>query len=194
MTSEVMAGAGDLAGEASSVYAPRRLMNLLIVRHAIAVPRESAAMPDDERPLTPRGKRRFRRAAAGLARLLDPPDALLTSPLLRAVETARIAAKAWGGIEPIEEPALAGSDVDAMLAAALVRVRESGDDDATLALIGHEPSVSALLARLIGGGRADRLEFRKGGAALVEVPGSAADGARLIWYLPPRVLRTLGDN
>jgi len=169
-------------------------MNLLIVRHAIAVPRDSADMPDEERPLTPRGKRRFRRVAAGLAQLLDPPDALLTSPLRRAVQTARIAAKAWGGIEPIEEPALAGSDVEAMLAAALVRVRESGNDDATVVVIGHEPSVSALLARLIGSGRAERLGFRKGGAALVEVPGSAAEGGRLVWYLPPRVLRTLGDG
>jgi phosphohistidine phosphatase len=171
-------------------------MKLLIIRHAIAVERDAAAVPDDERPLTPRGKRRFERAAEGLARIVDRPAVLLTSPLRRAVETAQIAAKAWGRIEPMQEPALAGSDVDAMLAAAVVRARESsdGEENATVAVIGHEPSTSTLLARLIGGGRPERLEFRKGGAALVELPAAPAEGTRLIWYLPPRLLRTLGDD
>ena len=76
-------------------------MKLLIIRHAIAVSRNSADLPDDERPLTGRGRRRFRKAADGLARIVDRPDVLLTSPLRRAVQTAEIAAKAWGRIEPV---------------------------------------------------------------------------------------------
>jgi phosphohistidine phosphatase len=170
-------------------------MKLLIIRHAIATSRSAADLSDDERPLTRRGRRRFRKAADGLARIVGRPDALLTSPLRRAVETAEIAANAWGRIEPVEEPALAGSELDAMLSAVTARARESGDaEDATVVVIGHEPSVSALVARLIGGTRAERLEFRKGGAALVELPGDPAEGGRLIWYLSPRVLRTLGGG
>jgi phosphohistidine phosphatase len=170
-------------------------MKLLIIRHAIAVSRNSPDLPDDERPLTGRGRRRFRKAADGLARIVDRPDVLLTSPLRRAVQTAEIAAKAWGRIEPVEEPALAGSDLDAMLGAAMARAQGGGDaEDATVALIGHEPSVSELVARLIGGARAEGLEFRKGGAALVELRGALPEGSRLIWYLPPRVLRTLGEG
>lgn len=169
-------------------------MRLLMLRHAIAVPQESAGVPDDERPLTRRGKRRFQRAARGLARIQGPPDVLLTSPLLRAVHTARIAAKAWGGIEPIEERALAGQDLDAILAAVAAHAESTGEDeDATVALVGHEPSVSGLMARLIGAARAERLAFRKGGAALVELAGAPAEGKRLLWYLPPRILRALGD-
>ena len=93
------------------------------------------------------------------------------------------------------EPALAGGDLDAMLEAAMARAQDAGEgEDATVVLIGHEPSVSELFARLTGGSRAQSLEFRKGGAALVELRGAPAEGGRLIWYLSPRVLRTLGEG
>ena len=164
-------------------------MQLLIIRHAIAVPSGTPDIPDEERPLTPRGKARFRSAARGLARICKRPDALLTSPLLRAAQTAAIAAKAWGKIAPEECPALASGSFDE-LAAAL-----AGYPDSTLiALVGHEPHVSELLARLLGSSRTDRLTFRKGAAALVELPGPLAEGGALAFYLPPRVLRRLGGG
>jgi len=61
-------------------------------------------------------------------------------------------------------------------------------------VVGHEPQVSALLARLVGSDNAERLTFRKGGAALVEVEGSLAEGGTLLWYLTPRLLRELGGE
>jgi phosphohistidine phosphatase len=64
--------------------------------------------------------------------------------------------------------------------------------DATIAVVGHEPDLSALLAHLLGGAKCERLTFRKGGAALLELPGTPGQGGRLVWYLRPRVLRTLG--
>ena len=67
-----------------------------IVRHAIAVPHGTPEVPEDERPLTPRGEKRFRVAAKGLARICRRPDVLLSSPLVRARQTADIAAEAWG--------------------------------------------------------------------------------------------------
>ena len=67
-------------------------MQLLIIRHAIAVPRGTPGIPDEDRPLTPEGEQKFREAAEGLAKLVDRPDALLTSPWLRAKQTAAIAA------------------------------------------------------------------------------------------------------
>lgn len=162
-------------------------MRLLIVRHAIAVDRGTPGVPEDERPLTPEGERRFRRVARGLARIAERPDALLTSPLVRARRTAEIAAKAWGRVVPRPVEALASGGFDG-LAAALAQ----HDAKATVAIFGHEPQLSAFLARLLGSAGPERLEFRKGGAALVEVPGSIADGGRLVWYLPPRILRRLG--
>jgi phosphohistidine phosphatase len=145
-------------------------------------------MPDEERPLTPEGEKKFQQAARGLARVAGRPDALLTSPWLRALRTAEIAAEAWGAISPKKTEALAGGTFEA-LCAALAAYR----GEKTVVLVGHEPSLSALLGRLLGTRQDERLTFRKGGAALVEIPGKPEEGGRLVWYLPPRILRELGS-
>lgn len=161
-------------------------MQLLIIRHAIAVDRGTPGIPDEERPLTPEGALKFREAAKSLARLVDRPDALLTSPWLRAKQTAAIAGGAWGQLEPKETAALASGSFEELAA-----VLDRYPDDATVAVVGHEPWVSALLARLLGTRHDDRLTFKKGGAALVDVPGRLAEGGSLAWFLPPKVLRRL---
>jgi phosphohistidine phosphatase len=161
-------------------------MRLLMIRHATAVPRGTPDMPDDERPLTKAGERRFRRAAQGLARFVKRPDTLLSSPLPRARRTAEIAAKAWGKVEVEEEPALAGGSYDE-IATALSRF----PTESMVAIVGHEPDLSTLLGRLLGTPRGERLTFKKGGAALTEIPGPVTEGGTLVWYLPPRVLRRL---
>ena len=161
-------------------------MRLLIVRHAIAVDRGTPGIPDGDRPLTPEGEEKFREAAKGLAALVDRPQAILTSPWRRAKQTAAIAAAAWGEIEPKEEKAFAGGSFEDQAA-----VLDSYKEDATVAVVGHEPYVSDLLARLLGSRHDDRLTFKKGGAALVEVPGRLAGGGRLVFFLPPKVLRKL---
>ena len=161
-------------------------MRLLIVRHAIAAPHGTPGVADNDRPLTPEGDLKFRQAAKGLARILDRPEALLTSPWLRARQTAAIAASAWGGPEPKETPALASGSFDAQ-----AEVLDRYPEDTTVAIFGHEPWVSELLARLLGTSDGERLTFKKGGAALVEVAGKLAEGGALVWYLPPKLLRKL---
>jgi phosphohistidine phosphatase len=164
-------------------------VRLLLIRHAVAVPRGTPGVPDDKRPLTPKGERRFRRAARGLKRAVRRPDEILTSPRLRASQTAEIAAKVWGRLTPKTESALASGSVRQMLAALA-----GWPKDATIAVVGHEPDLSTLLAHLLhgSGAQADRLAFRKGGAALVQVPGRPAQGGQLVWFLTPRILRALG--
>ena len=164
-------------------------MQLLIIRHAIAVPRGTPGIPDEDRPLTPEGELKFREAAKGLAALVDRPDTLLTSPWLRAKQTAAIAAAAWGRIEPKETAALAGGSFEEQ-AEVLARC----PDDATVAVVGHEPYVSELLGRLLGSRHDDRLSFKKGGAALVDLPDGPSEPGRLFWFLKPRVLRALADD
>jgi phosphohistidine phosphatase len=161
-------------------------MRVLIVRHGIAVERGTPEIPDEERPLTPEGERRFRKAARGLARIARKPDVLLSSPLPRARRTAEIAARAWGRVRVTDAPALVGGEFEDV-ARLLDEQREKG----LVALVGHEPSLSGILARLLGSRDGERLTFRKGGAALVDLPGPAADGGQLLWFLPPRVLRRL---
>jgi phosphohistidine phosphatase len=164
-------------------------MRLVIIRHAIAVPHGTPDVPEDKRPLTPRGEKRFRSAARGLARLCRRPDLLLTSPLVRARQTADLAAEAWGRIEPEEEEALAGGSFERIAAALDKHAKKK-----MVAVVGHEPDVSALLARILGTSASERLTFKKGGAALVDVPGPLAEGGALVWYAPPRILREVGDR
>ncbi len=163
-------------------------MKLLVVRHGIAQPHDTPDVADEERRLTPRGKKRFRKAARGLARIVPRPDVLLTSPLARALETAEITAEAWGGIKPTPEPLLASGKAEALLS-----TLGPHGDEAVIALVGHEPHVSSLVAHLVGGS-GERLPFKKGGAALLQVDGSAPGSGRLIWFLPPRLLRQLADD
>src|SRR5438309_12026701 len=69
------------------------MIRIYLVRHGIAVdPAEKGALDDYSRPLTARGRRRFRRLARAFARLGEPPDFIFTSPLVRAVQTAEILA------------------------------------------------------------------------------------------------------
>jgi phosphohistidine phosphatase len=161
-------------------------MQLLIIRHAAAVPRGTPGIPDAERPLTPEGEEKFREAARGLARIVGRPADLLTSPWLRARQTAAIAAAAWGRIEPKKMEALAGGTFEEQAA-----VLDRYPREAIIAVVGHEPYVSELLARLLGSRHEDRLTFKKGGAALVDVPGPLAEGGSLVLFLPPKTLRRI---
>ena len=63
-----------------------------------------------------------------------------------------------------------------------------------MAIVGHEPMLSQVLARLLGSGRAERFAFKKGGAALIELPGEGRSAGRLVWFLRPWILRDLADD
>jgi len=164
-------------------------MKLLLVRHAAAVARGTPGVADDDRPLTPEGKKKFEAAAKGLARIADRPDVLLTSPLPRAKATAEIAARAFRRVEARTEPALAHDSVEEIIAA-LQKISSAQ----TVAMVGHEPALSAVLAHLLEVPDAGRLPFKKGGAALVDLPNGPTAPGRLLWFLRPRILRSLGGE
>ncbi len=153
-------------------------MRVLIVRHAEAAPASAAGGRDRDRPLTANGRRVFRAAAREIARRLPAPDVLLASPLLRAQETAAFLAAEWGTIVTADD-ALASGSVDAIVAS-LVTAASEHAEDATIALVGHEPTVSALVAALAGG---EARGFSPGAAALVETAALAYGAGRLVWFL-----------
>ena len=172
------------------MLAPQEVsVKIVLIRHAAAVPRGTPGVLDTERPLTSSGRVKFRSAARGLARIMPRPTALLTSPLPRAQETAEIAAQAFANIEPVIERALGDESVDDILTAL-----KAHSLDSTVALVGHEPVLGALLARTLGAGKAEGLAFRKGGVALVDLPEGPTMPGRLIWFLEPRVLRALANR
>ncbi|MCC6931094.1 MAG: phosphohistidine phosphatase SixA [Gemmatimonadaceae bacterium] len=166
-------------------------MFLLVIRHAIAEERDAFARSgasDDERPLTALGKRRMRRNAAGLRRVAPHLDVLATSPLVRAQQTARLVAEAYGksAIETVE--ALRPEAAPRALFAWLARQ----PSDAIVAVVGHEPHVGRLMSWSLAGVDDSAVVFKKGGVALVEFAiKPAARKGRLHWLLTPAQLRAL---
>lgn len=161
-------------------------MELLLVRHAIAFERNARRWADDdERPLCPRGIERARRAAAGLKRLTPRPARVLVSPLLRTRQTAALLTQCAGWPEALTCEALRPGTAPEKLLALLPRSR-----NARIAVIGHEPDLSALLALCLDGGTRSALTLRKMGVACVRFPGAAQAGCgELAGFLPPRLLR-----
>jgi len=165
-------------------------MELFLVRHAIALPLPEGAEEgaDDARPLTPKGIRRFRKVVKGLAALGVGLDLILTSPKRRALETAELLSDLLSG-ETRVTPHLAEPPGEALLAEISLEGR--------VALVGHEPYLSALLAQLLfgdllGGSVRDALEGRfllkKGGVAWLE--GTPSPGGMVLKALfPPKVFR-----
>jgi phosphohistidine phosphatase len=162
-------------------------MKLIIVRHGIAVEHGAPGMKDEQRPLTEEGVEKFQEAARGLAEVLPRPDVLLTSPLVRARQTAEIAAAAWGKLQPMVEPRLAAGARPETILRAVYEHRGV----ALVAIFGHEPDCSSLLAHVLGTPHTERLAFKKGGAALVDLGQRPQDAGTLLWFAPPLLLRPL---
>lgn len=134
--------------------------------------------PDDERPLTKEGKREMRRIVRFFRKANVAPDAILSSPLPRAWQTAKIAAEALQ-LEVREEPALR-KGFNATKAEALIK----GAGGSDLMLVGHEPDFSAVIRALTGG----TVKLGKGGVARIDLEHGAPTG-RLVWLIPPKVAR-----
>src|SRR5262245_21618040 len=116
-------------------------MKLLVIRHGIA----ADSTPDSERPLTRKGRRRMKQAADGLRALVPDLDAVATSGLVRARQTAEIVARRWS-IEPELVELL---QPEASLERLVEWLNHSEHD--LLAVVGHEPGLSTLVKRLTGG-------------------------------------------
>lgn len=167
-------------------------MQVYLLRHAIAEPRDPEHYPvDTDRPLTGTGARRMARAARGLRALGVRFDLILTSPLVRARQTARIVAPLFRPRPPLHalRPLSPGGGSGGVLAA-LSQVPA----DAAVLLVGHEPDLGRLAAAMLLEQRADLpIEFKKGGICRIDFEGAPRPGAgRLVFHLAPRILRRLG--
>ncbi|MBM3777640.1 MAG: phosphohistidine phosphatase SixA [Acidimicrobiia bacterium] len=161
---------------------------LYLVRHAIAADRGPDWPNDARRPLTAHGITRFQRAADGLVAIGDVSlDAIFTSPLVRAVQTADLLAAAFEAPPPVSVlQALEPGHGPAAVLDALTREPRRR----RLALVGHEPDLGELVSHLLGA--RSPVPFKKGGICRIDVhslPPSRA--GTLVWFLPPRVLRRL---
>ena len=154
-------------------------MKLCFLRHGEA-DWPNWTKPDNERPLTERGRKEMKRVANFLERLKLVPDVILTSPLPRASQTAEVVGKRLG-IELQTEPALAhGFNVERLRRLLAKRDAES------VMIVGHEPEFSEVIGKLTGG----KIKISKAGVALLDIDRSCTSGT-LLWLFPPKFTKAV---
>jgi phosphohistidine phosphatase len=163
------------------------MKTIYLVRHAIAGERGPEYPDDTKRPLTRKGKDRMRRAVVGFRSLEPGIEVVISSPLVRAMQTATILIEGLKGSPVLRKMKALAPDHDPRdVAKALGKVQVDG----AIALVGHEPDLGELAAWLTGSSRA--IPMKQGGIARIDVPKlpPGQDGT-LVWLATPAILRAL---
>ncbi len=161
---------------------------LFLIRHGLAEERGDAWPDDRARPLTRKGVAGLERIGRGLVRMSVSFDVILSSPLVRTRQTAEILAAAYDprpNVVAVEALSPGGAP-QAVLAALTKHARHT-----RIGVVGHEPDIGGLAARLIGIDGV--VPFKKGAVCRIDVgalPPTASGTLR--WFLPPKLLRGLG--
>jgi phosphohistidine phosphatase len=162
--------------------APR---TIYLVRHGIAAERGPAWPDDVKRPLTPRGIDRMRQVVRGLRQLGVHIDVVVTSPLVRARQTADLLID---GLKPVPDLAVATVLSPGVAPAKMAETLLGSRKRQVIALVGHEPGLGELAAWLLGAKAP--LPFKKGGVCCIELRAPSANGSgQLVWMATPRMLR-----
>jgi phosphohistidine phosphatase len=163
-------------------------IELYLVRHAIAAERGPNYPDDRERPLTSEGIARFKQSVEGLKDLDCSVDLVLTSPLVRAAHTAELLVaglKSKPRTEQLDALAPGGR-----LSAVLEAVRSFAKRYRRIALVGHEPDLGELAAKLLQA--RGEVEFKKGAVCCIQLDGAMPTGPGILrWLLPPKALRKM---
>lgn len=161
------------------------MTELYLIRHGIAEEAEKYDK-DADRPLTEKGKHKTRKVAAKLSELNLHFDLILTSPLLRAYQTAEILLTAGLSSQLEESSELAfDGDIHAWLSWLEQWQRKGGN---SLALVGHEPNLGNWAEILVWGKARGNLVVKKAGAIGIKLPeiGSPIGRSQLFWLTPPK--------
>ena len=157
-------------------------VELYLLRHAHAGTPEGYAGPDEVRPLSEKGVAQSERLGRFLASIRFHPDAIITSPKVRASRTAEIVAEALGVEVRVDERL--GRSLDFVTVEAILF--DAGEPERPV-LVGHDPDFSELLEGLTG---APGLTMRKGALARIDaVRPLSPDSGTLRWLVPPDLLK-----
>ncbi len=166
-------------------------MVVYILRHAIAEERGTAGYPNDDRPLTEDGKNKMSKAAKGISKIVGDVDVILTSPLIRAHDTAKIVARALGAEHKIEicKELTPGNSLKKLLSS-LSKFKGLK----SIMVVGHQPDLGYLASALLGSSESI-VEFKKGAICAIEASTlpSQANG-RLLWLLQPKHIRAFASS
>jgi phosphohistidine phosphatase len=168
-------------------------MNLYIIRHAIAVDEGASEYEDDsQRPLTDKGRKKMRQIAKGLRTLGVDFDLILSSPYVRAKETAEILADVFKMKKNIEfsENLIPMGDPDLLIA----EMNEKYNVN-SIALVGHEPHLTALISLLVSENAGVDMTLKKGGVCNLSADDlHHSRKATLEWLLTPGILVEIGEK
>ena len=166
-------------------------MELYIIRHAIAQPLgQKNDFLDEKRALTPEGRERIRKAARGLRKLGVEFDFILSSPLVRAVETTEIIAHALGlSSKDVEQTETLAPKASSDELFAEIKRRAGAE---SVALVGHQPDLGNLISQIVTGGEGLRVQLKKGSVCFIDVVETVPTlRGTLVWLLTPKQLRQL---
>ena len=167
-------------------------MDCVLLRHGIAVERDEWEGPDADRPLTERGAKRVTQVAAGLKWLDVQPTHVLSSPLIRAIETAKIVhrlLRARSAVHIVDE-LLPDAPPDRLLSI----LRDLPSKSCVLC-VGHEPHLGMVASAMLVGKPSTAFPFKKAGACLIELSIPAKPGRGVLrWWLSPDQLRAMGKQ
>ncbi|MBV9233267.1 MAG: histidine phosphatase family protein [Candidatus Eremiobacteraeota bacterium] len=162
-------------------------MHCYFLRHGIAVDATRWHGTDDDRPLTEDGCKRMEREAGAIAQLLPGVEVIVTSPLLRARQTAQFVARRLG-LSDVVEDARVAHGFNARSCKEIL-TQHSGTE--SVLFVGHEPTMSAAIGTLIGRGN---VEMKKAALAAVDLPEATSGAGTLIFLIPPKVLVQWGKS
>ena len=168
-------------------------MKLYLMRHAIAVPRGSPGYSKDaDRPLTLEGREKLYAVAQGLEKLELNWDLIVTSPWLRAKQTAQVMAEVFAMPNLVKEtfvltPRHTTKELLAMI--------QDLPPAKSLLLVGHEPGLSMHLSNLLSGHGDCRFDFKKAGVAALNFEETPAVGEAILeWMMAPAQMIRLGKK
>jgi phosphohistidine phosphatase len=165
-------------------------MEIYVVRHGIAIDREDPKCPPDpERYLTEEGIEKTKRVAGAVAALGASPDLLLSSPYVRAMQTAEI----FAGALDYSKQKIRRTDLLLPGAEPSLFFRELAKDKqtSTLFVFGHAPQLDDIIAAAVGS-KHHITSLKKAGVALIELKRVSPPNGQLVWLAPPKLLRRAG--
>jgi phosphohistidine phosphatase len=164
------------------------MSELYLLRHGIAVDPGTPGITDDERPLTPKGEKRMRQIACGLRALDLKLDRIVTSPLVRARETAEIVARELNLRNSLEIANALQTGSSASTVKRWLRDRP----EERLMIVGHNPTLSDLISLLVIGSEQPLIcDLKKGGIAALTRASANMEFYHVAWIAPPQILRAL---
>ena len=166
-------------------------MNLYILRHGKAEPFGPIYARDALRPLSPLGLRRTEQSTKGMAAANVIVDTIISSPLLRARQTAEIVHQGLGVAAEIKySDALATGDLNGIVDAVRAHERTKG-----VMLVGHEPTLSQLISILAFGAPGGSFGLKPGGLCKLQTYAIALGQCAVVrWFLTPKQLVGLGKG